>query len=62
MKNLKPMNQTQLKRINGGFVPIVILGVTYSAKAVAAYFGAVAAASSGITLAVISDNQDEPIQ
>lgn len=59
MEKLESLNQKQLKTINGGFVPVVIFGVTYSAKAVAGYFGAVAAASSGVTLAVISDNQEE---
>jgi len=62
MEKLKPLEHTQLRLVNGGFIPVVILGVTYSAKAVAAYFGAVAAASSGITLAVISDNNQEPIE
>lgn len=59
MKNLNLLNQNQLISVNGGFVPVVILGVTYSAKAVAGYFGAVAAASSGVTIAAISDNKEE---
>lgn len=62
MENLKPLNRIQLVYTNGGFVPVVIFGITYSAKAVAAYFGAVAAASSGIALTAISDNNEEPIQ
>lgn len=62
MENLKPLNHDHLRSINGGFVPVVIFGATYSAKAVAGYFGAVAAASSGITLAALGDNKDEPTQ
>ncbi|WP_147303566.1 hypothetical protein [Rhodohalobacter sp. SW132] len=59
MRNIKYLNHENLKRTNGGFVPVVIFGVTYSAKAVAGYFGAVTAASSGITLAVINNNSDD---
>lgn len=56
MENLKPLREEQLKDLKGGFVPLVILGTTYSAKAVAGYFFGVAATSSGITLAAISNN------
>ncbi len=58
MENLKHLTKSDLNSTSGGFVPVVILGTVYSAKAVAGYFIGVAGASSAITVAVISDNKN----
>lgn len=55
MEHLKTLNHDEMVALEGGFVPVVILGVTYSAKTVAAYFGGVAIATSTITLNVINN-------
>lgn len=62
MRNLKEnammqeMNLQEMKEVNGGFIPLVILGVAYSAKTVAAACGATFIASMGIGALAASEN------
>jgi lactobin A/cerein 7B family class IIb bacteriocin len=56
METLKPLHKEELVEASGGFLPIVILGTTYSAKAVAGYFLGVASATSAITTAVMTSD------
>lgn len=55
--NLVELNAQEVKEIEGGFVPLVILGVTYSAKTVAAAAGACFIAGLGIGALAASDQR-----
>lgn len=48
MNVVTELNMQEANEINGGFVPLVIFGVYFSAKAVAAGAGAVFLAGMGI--------------
>lgn len=52
MNVVQELSTQEINEINGGFIPLVILGVAFSAKAVAAGAGAVFLAGMGIGAAV----------
>lgn len=62
MKNLKgnammqEMNLQEMKEANGGFIPLVIWGVAFTAKTVAGACGATFLAGMGIGALAASDN------
>ena len=53
------LSELQLKQVTGGFIPLVILGVTYSAKIVAGAIGSafLAGFGSGVIIASSLDNK-----
>jgi len=48
MNGVAELNTQEVNEINGGFIPLVIFGVAFSAKAVAGGAGAVFLAGMGI--------------
>ncbi len=50
---MKALNELELKEVDGGFIPLLILGTLYSAEVVAAACGAsfFAGFAAGITIA-----------
>lgn len=62
MKNLnenammQEMSLQEMKEVNGGFIPLVIWGVPFAAKAVASACGATFLVAMGIGALVASDN------
>lgn len=53
---MQEMNLQEMKEVDGGFIPLVILGVAFSAKAVAGACGAVFLAGMGIGAMAASDS------
>ncbi|WP_437919928.1 hypothetical protein [Sphingobacterium sp. LRF_L2] len=56
MNLVTELNVEEVNEINGGFIPLVIFGVAYTASQVAAGAGAVFLAGMGIGAAVAAAN------
>lgn len=53
------MSLQEMKEVNGGFIPLVIWGVAYSAKTIATACGATFLASMAIGALAASDNSKD---
>lgn len=53
---MQEMNLQEMKEVDGGFIPLVIWGVAFSAKAVAGACGATFLAGMGIGAMAASDS------
>ena len=55
----REMNLQEMKEVNGGFIPLVIWGVAYSAKTIAAACGTTFLAGMAIGALAASDNSKD---